>query len=262
PTLSFLPLSSEKEAFLNRYFLMITETGDRLEGPPALARWCSRQKLPYEKTADEYIRTMKKYLAYRDENGLIEGIGKLKNTTGFSEIGLDQLYYSDFYAIERFGKTRLGTLLHIAKQTQNQQMIREISQFILTDVYKIIQQEHIDAVGYIPPTLKRDVQFMTVMENTLNLSLPHLHLLKIRGDIVIPQKALSRLEERIENARSTIMVYEKRKFHKVLLIDDAVGSGATMNETALKLKARAVADYVIGYAVTGSFKGFDVIQEV
>ncbi len=45
-------------------------------------------------------------------------------------------------------------------------------------------------------------------------------------------------------------------------MDDAVGSGATLNETALKLKRKGICDMVIGYAVTGSFKGFDVLQEV
>ena len=58
------------------------------------------------------------------------------------------------------------------------------------------------------------------------------------------------------------MVNENRVFKKVLLIDDAVGSGATLNETSLKLKEKELAKKVIGLAITGSFKGFDVIQEV
>ena len=46
------------------------------------------------------------------------------------------------------------------------------------------------------------------------------------------------------------------------MLDDAVGSGATLNETACKLKMKKLAAEVIGFAVIGSFKGFDVIQEV
>jgi predicted amidophosphoribosyltransferase len=46
------------------------------------------------------------------------------------------------------------------------------------------------------------------------------------------------------------------------MIDDAVGSGATMNEIAKKLKSKNVASSVIGIAITGSFKGFDVITDV
>ncbi len=51
-------------------------------------------------------------------------------------------------------------------------------------------------------------------------------------------------------------------FKNVLLIDDAVGSGATFQEVAKKLKKRGIATQVYGLAITGSAKGFDVISEV
>jgi hypothetical protein len=41
-----------------------------------------------------------------------------------------------------------------------------------------------------------------------------------------------------------------------------VGSGATINETAVKLKFKQTSVNVSGLAITGSFKGFDVIQEI
>ena len=49
----------------------------------------------------------------------------------------------------------------------------------------------------------------------------------------------------------------------MLLIDDAVGSGATLNETAKQIRNKKLASgKIIGLAITGSFKGFDVISEV
>ncbi len=126
----------------------------------------------------------------------------------------------------------------------------------------IVAENGIDAVGYIPPTIKRELQIMKVLERKLNLPLPHIKLVKVTGDIVVPQKALNKIEDRINNARFSIIVQEDRKFENVLLIDDAVGSGATMNETSIKLKSKKVATTVTGLAVTGSFKGFDVIQEI
>lgn len=49
----------------------------------------------------------------------------------------------------------------------------------------------------------------------------------------------------------------------MLLIDDAVGSGATMNEIAKQIKnINLVSGEIIGLSITGSFKGFDVISEV
>ena len=48
----------------------------------------------------------------------------------------------------------------------------------------------------------------------------------------------------------------------MLLIDDALGSGATLNETAQKIKSQRLAETVIGLAITGSFSGFEIISEV
>ena len=79
----------------------------------------------------------------------------------------------------------------------------------------------------------------------------------------MPQKTLNKLEDRIENAANTIVVDEKRFYQNILLIDDAVGSGATLNETARQIKhKRLCRGELVGLAITGSFKGFDVISEI
>jgi len=248
--------------FLAEHFLLVTELGVPLIGVDAMIHWCSWQKLPVEKTVAEFIMTRKKYLAYFRPTGLIDGLKKIKTTKGFERIGVDEVYYIDFYAIERFGKTRLGILLHLAKQGQNKKLMDEIVELSNVQISKLLIEAKIDAVGFIPPTIKRTVQFMKVLEQKLNLSIPHISLTKVTGEIAIPQKALNRIEDRISNARFSIMVTEKRKFNKVLLIDDAIGSGATINETSLKLKANSIAKSVVGLAITGSFKEFDVIHEV
>ena len=255
-------LSLEEQKFLQEHFLLVTETGVKLTGFEALVNWCARQKLPIEKTAKEFISTRKKYLECFLPGGLINGNAKIQSTKGFNKIGLDEIYYLDFYAIERFGKTRLGTLLHLAKQGQNKKLMDEIIELVKERIERLVSELKVDAISYIPPTIKREVQFMKVLERKLNLPLPHVKLVKVTGEIAIPQKALSKIEDRISNARVSIMVNENRVFKKVLLIDDAVGSGATLNETALKLKEKELAKKVIGVAITGSFKGFDVIQEV
>ncbi len=255
-------IPQESADFLNEHFIQVTETGKRLDGAEAMAHWCEKQKLPFEKTVQEYIITRKRYLEYFLKNGLIDGLQKINSTKGFDRIGVDQIFYLDFYAIERFGKTRLGLLLHLAKQGQNRKLMDEIIDLCKSRIEGLIKAQKLDAVGFIPPTIKREVQFMKVLERKLNLSLPHIGLVKVTGEIAIPQKSLSKIEERVNNARASILVAEKRKFKKILLIDDAIGSGATINETALKLKDQSVARQIIGLAITGSFKGFDVIQEV
>lgn len=92
--------------------------------------------------------------------------------------------------------------------------------------------------------------------------MPETTLLKIfSGDVPIAQKSLSKLSERIENARQTIYVKDpKFSYQRILIIEDALGSGATMNEIACKLDHKD--RLIFGYAVVGSYKGFEVIREI
>jgi hypothetical protein len=117
----------EKEQFLNQHFMLIDALGNQLLGLSAMNYFTRNQHLPLLKTVDEYIETRKKYLAFYNNEHLIDGLEKLKNTKDISAIGVDELFYLDFYAIERFGKTNLGCLMHYAKQGQNKQLMKKIA---------------------------------------------------------------------------------------------------------------------------------------
>jgi hypothetical protein len=255
-------IPEDDRSFLNEHFNLFTETGNELKGISGFERWCTKQKLPLQKTVKEFIKTREKYLAYYGKNKLIDGTEKLLDTKGFDKVCIDKMYYGDFYAIERFGKTKIGNLLHFAKQGQNKMLMEQICVLLKPVLEKLIAEKRIDAVGYIPPTIKRELQLMNYIKRSFNLSLPHINIQKVSGVIPVPQKALAKLGERISNARSSIVVDDKRVYKKILLIDDAVGSGATINETACKIKFKKMAAVVMGFALVGSFKGFDVIQEV
>lgn len=252
----------QKELFLKEHFLLVDALGNKLEGLNAMQYWCDNQKLPLEKTIDEFISTRKTYLEHYNQEHLIDGLKKLENTKGIGELGVDELYYLDFYAVERFGKTRLGCLMHYAKQGQNKKLMKLIVEEIKNRVDNFIIQHQVDAILYVPPTIKRKVQIMDYFEKELNIDLPKILIKKISNEIVIPQKALSKLFERVANAKNTFVVPNQKKFNSVLIIDDAIGSGATINEIALKLKEKKIAKYITGMAITGSYKGFEVISEI
>src|SRR3989338_5187369 len=127
---------------------------------------------------------------------------------------------------------------------------------------RFIKEQKFSAIGFVPPSVKRQVQLMKEIERSANFGLPVLRIEKIATQIRVPQKSLSKLEDRIENARVTFAATDKNSYDSVVLIDDAVGSGATMNEIASKLKERGIAKAVTGLALVGSYKGFDVISEV
>jgi len=81
---------------------------------------------------------------------------------------------------------------------------------------------------------------MKVLEHHLNLEIRKLKITKIKTTVTVPQKTLNKLKDRIENARETLVVEDKSSFNNILLIDDAVGSGATLNETAKKIKENSI----------------------
>lgn len=245
---------------INKRYLYITPIGEAKEGWTGFLTWCEKTKQNPVKTADEYISTLKKFDKFK-KNDLIDGMPKMKNT--FKNVFLDKLYYLDFYSIERFGKTKLGQTLLYAKQSQNKTLIGKLIDEIRPQIIKIIQKQDIDGVLFVPPTVKREIQFMKELEEKLRLPVRNLSVTKIKTEIIVPQKTLSKLEDRVENAKKTIIVEDKEKYENVLLIDDAVGSGATMNETAKQIKNKhLVHGDIIGLAITGSFKGFDIISEV
>ncbi|MFH0820184.1 MAG: hypothetical protein V1908_00255, partial [Candidatus Peregrinibacteria bacterium] len=240
-------------------FLLITPIGEMKSGVAGFTKWCAERDLPIAKTAIEYARTLKKYDAFRHD-GLIDGMGKMRRT--FSAVNLDHLHYLDFYSIERFGKTKLGQMLLYSKQSQNRGFMKELIHLIKPAIERLIKRYKIDAVGFIPPTVKREVQFMKELQKYLNLKAHAISIVKVKTPIIVPQKTLAKLEDRVENAQKTIIVDEVKKYSHILLIDDAVGSGATMKEVAAQIKFRHLAKTVTGLAITGSFKGFDVISEV
>ena len=252
-------LTNDVKKIIEENFLFITPAGERKQGMDAFEFWCKRTNQEIEKTADDYVKTLKKYSTFR-RNGLISGLEKFKTT--FEKVGLDKIFYLDFYSIERFGKTKLGQLLLYAKQSQDKKLIRELVKDIKPKIDEIILKYEIDGIGFIPPTVKREVQFMKELEKNLHEHVRKVSIVKIKTEIIVPQKTLNKLSDRIENAKNTIIVDERGSFGSILLIDDAVGSGATLNETALQIKQKKIAKKVIGLSITGSFKGFDVISEV
>lgn len=248
------------EKIINDRYLYISPTGNDLYGWEGFVAWCKKTKQDPQKTAQEYIQTLKKYDSYKSGD-VINGKEKFDQT--FSHVYIDKLFYLDFYSIERFGKTKLGQLLLYAKQSQDKTLIKKLSQEIQPQISKLINKYQIDGVVFIPPTVRREIQFMTELKKNLHLPIKTIKITKVKTPIIVPQKTLSKLEDRVINAKETFVIEDTGTYSNILIIDDAVGSGATINQTAKKIKERSICQgTIIGLAITGSFKGFDVISEV
>lgn len=120
------------------------------------------------------------------------------------------------------------------------------------------------SIADTPPSISGKVQILDLVDLLLDPSIPRISLIKYSpSKILIPQKSLKRPEDRIQNAKNTIFIREEDiDYNTVLLVDDFVGSGATLNETAIKLK-KAWVKKIIGFAFFGNLDlKYEVINEM
>lgn len=253
-------IDNEIRSVIDKNFLFITPFGQKLVGWYGFTNWCTERKQDITKMTELYIQTIKKYDGFK-KDGLVDGMNKIKAT--FTDVALDEVFYLDFYSIEIFGKTKLGQLLLFAKQSQDLDLMNQMIDDIKPSVLAVIEKFNIDSVAFIPPTVKREHQLMKQIQKRLNLDVRSVSLVKIKTPVIVPQKTLNKLDDRIINAHETIVVNDSGKYGNILILDDAIGSGSTLNEVAKKIRQKGICSgKIIGLAITGSAKGFDVISEV
>ncbi|MBI3576491.1 winged helix-turn-helix transcriptional regulator [Candidatus Gottesmanbacteria bacterium] len=258
-------LGSATEHAIVENFLSITPQGQLLYGMDGFLYWAReyQQGKDLAKLAEVYALVIKQK-RNTAPHGWIEATEKMTDTFGVSFI--DRLLFADVYSHPLFGRTKLATLVMHAKQSQNKALIDEIAQTVKPIIEKIILRFDVNAIGFIPPTVPRPLQFMDELSVALGLRLPRVDVVKIiPGQIPVPQKTLTRLQDRVVNAKSSIYLREAAElsYPTVLLIDDVAGSGASFQETAKKIKTvhRQVTS-VIAFAIVGNIKGYDIIRQI
>ena len=257
-----VPMSTDGDnAYIEQNYIYVSPSGEVVRGLEGFVAWCDKNKFDFEKEKLKYIKKLKTIEKVR-KNGLISG--KKTVLSGKNHLYLDNIFFSDFYNIDYFGKTKLGQLVYVGKSSQNKEIIREIAKIIKPAVVHILEKYNIGQLCFIPPTIDRKVQFLDVLKKALKIDLPVIMAVKVPSQTKVAQKSLRKLEDRILNARMTIAVNPGQKIKSnVLIIDDATGSGATLNEVAKKIRKISKDNVkIIGYSVVGSYKGFDVISEV
>lgn len=253
------------QKFIQDRYLYISPSGHMLKGLEAFQSWASntKQSKQYVALASEFVALRKEADSFFEEGqSFIKATQRFQNI--FSPLFLDEVYYQDFYSLPKFGKTPLGARVLYAKQAQSRPLIQAIAHECRPVLEELIRMLLIDTIVWVPHSIPRQIPFLKEFQRILDLSLPKIDLVKAySGEIPVAQKSLSKLEERIENARDTLFMQKvPPRSQRVLIIDDAVGSGATLHEIAAKLKSSHSIPHVFGYAIVGSYKSFEVIREV
>lgn len=262
---TFPELTDNQRRYIEQHYLAIKPDGEVISGLEGFEYWSlkTKQQKQFKKLATEYIATHQAFnTQYRNDLGVIDATFKIKDT--FDQCYLDFLFYQEFYSLPKFGKTKTGQLVFLGKSGQSVEAIRLLAEQSYQSIINIINYYKIDGIIFTPHSIPRRIAFLKKLQQFLKLPKPTSTLKKIFvNDIPIPQKSLSKLSDRIENATNTIFTSEENNaFKRILVIDDAVGSGATLNIIAHKLKQLGHVEFVCGFAVTGSLKGFEVINEI
>lgn len=257
-------LEDELVGFLEKRYLYVSPEGELLHGVSGFWQWVmsTKQEGRFKQLAKRYRQIRQEADKSVTGGGWIEATRKLKST--YDEVYMERLLYRDFYSLPEFGKTRLGSLVLHAKVSQDKGLIGVVVGEIEEVVGRIVEEYEVEAVGFVPHSVPRRVSFLKEVKRGLGVNLPELVIVKAyTGDVMVAQKSLGKLGERVQNARETMFFRDVEvDYDRVLLIDDAVGSGATMNELAKKLRLELGVKQVIGFAVVGSIKGFEVIREI
>lgn len=255
-------LSFDDIKIINDNFTLLEPNGEEIEGFDGFVKWCGDRKYNVENKAHEYIKLLKEYDTYKKDN-FIDATQKLTSTFKEGARFLDELYYLYPYSFPVFGKTKMGQWLFHAKQTQNKNLIKKVLEIITPQINTFIKEKEVEAIAFVPPTVPRNIQFMSELRKHLNISLPLVKIEKIKTEIMIQQKSLKEISDRIQNAEGTMVINnENKNYKKLLIIDDFTGSGSTLNILARKIKKQKIADNIIGLTITGSMNGFEVIKEI
>jgi len=250
--------------FLEERYTYINPKGRILEGLDGFREWAenTKQGKYLSSLVKEFIKVRKESDEFFNTNHLIDATKKFSST--FSDNALDEIYYSDFYSLPKFGKTPLGALVLYAKQAQDRKLVQKIANQCRKNIERLIKEKKIQALAWAPHSIPRKIQFLKELRAQWNFQLPEIVFSKAyEGEVPVAQKSLSKLEERIQNANSTLFPkISSLAFNKILIVDDAVGSGSTLEAMAKKLKKMNSKIHVIGYAIVGSLKGFEVIKEI
>lgn len=244
---------------IDENFYSLTPLGEELIGRKGLIDWSLARNFDPLTKQKEYLSVLQKYYPphFKSPMNVTE---KVKSALG--DIAVEKIWAVDYYNFEIFGKTKLGTQVLVAKQTGDMQTIRQLIQKLELAAEYIIDKYNIEAIAFVSPTLQRPSQLMTKLDNGIAKQVPRIKVYKVGAKILIAQKTLKSLEDRILNAAQTFIVESQFQYDNVLIIDDALGSGATINEIARQIRQKKIGRNCYGLVLVSSPSGYEVINEV
>ncbi len=250
--------------FLDDNFYKFDSSWKLLKGFEGFKIWTTNRNFNFKNSIEKYKNIFDFVENLKNNCGLLDATSIFSKK--FEKNYMQKVFYADEYSFMEFWRTRLAEMTFYAKQSQNKKLIEESLTEIFYKLECLIQTEKIDAIAITPWSIDRKNQLLWILKRKLEVfNLDFINVIKyFENDISIPQKSIKSREWRIKNAQNTIFVNDKdcKKYKKVLLIDDFVGSGSTLNITAKKLQIEWIKEIIWFSFVWSMDLNYEVINEI
>jgi predicted DNA-binding protein YlxM (UPF0122 family) len=240
---------SEDEKNTIASYTMLSPSGELLYGIEAMQYYCKLHNKGLHEHVKLYVAERTRLNRIKDTSGLINGHNHFRQLVGISDYEINDLYHVDHKCLGNLGSSQLGTLVDLAKSVQHDELFEEIIHAIKKQIVNFIYMSDFDAVAFVPRTIPREKQLMKVLEEGLSIALPKVVIHKVVNQIPVAQKSLSLKEDRKTNAENSFMIPQQPKYKHLLLIDDIMTSGATLNTIGLKIKRKKIAIKITGLTI-------------
>ena len=266
PHVSYTARKKTAVDVVNEQFVFQDSLGVLHTGIHGLRLWSDRglKKLSFEEKIDLYANRVS-IMESNNRDGVFDMTEKLQNIVAIGEDAyLREMVCLSLRSVQDFGRTKMGVYMDIVKSVGNTKIMDAVLDFSVPLIIAYAKRQQVNAVGFIPPTRSRPKQIMTLLEKRFRkgpLRVATVDIKKIRRDIPREQKTIRDLKDRIYNASHTFHISNYSHVHnykKILLVDDFIGSGTTLNQVAKMLRKRGFVGEVFGLGVVGEERGYSV----
>lgn len=185
------------------------------------------------------------------------------------DIYIDALYYYAFDKIDQH-ETSDYLLMKRVKAYQEEKDMKHLYEKVFANITNLIKYKSIDTIAVIPNNVARQRSFNEYIYTRLQSDFPDMQYIWFdKNDFSDkqPQKTLRDICKRLENANKLYDIHadeaQLQEIKNILLIDDVVWSGATMNIMSKKIKHIYPDMLITWFSLLWSYrKWFDVVNEV
>ncbi len=252
-----LQLTDTQRETLNQDFLIIKRQGTQVTGQRAVCDYAQEHNVDPQEVAEKFVkaRQTQKKLSTLHDGSTADQLIQLEEKKHVIPGLIERYQCADYAEIDGFGKTAIAKKVHAAKASKNAVLQMEIFRQTERQIHDMITEYGIEAVAFVPGATDVGKTFMKQWQQTLDLPLPHINLVRVAQDTNVPQGAISLQRDREDYTSYTMVPGDHRRFRHVLLLDDSVISGTTINQAAQSLLKEEVTERVSAFTLLFARKG-------